>query len=91
MRPWSGMVIGIDHPHIHKGKYAPYIEVCEPQGPIIRYKGQAFSKQPRQPLISGLVWLQVLIIHTLTMVNMSYMLKYVGPRGLYLNIKGLLF
>ena len=26
-----------------------------------------------------------------TMVNMPHMLKYVGPRGLYLNIKGLLF
>ena len=25
------------------------------------------------------------------MVNMPHMLKYVGPRGLYLNIKGLLF
>ena len=25
------------------------------------------------------------------MVNMYHMLKYVGPRGLYLNIKGLLF
>ena len=25
------------------------------------------------------------------MVNMPHMLKYEGPRGLYLNIKGLLF
>ena len=32
-----------------------------------------------------------MIIYTSTMVNLPHMLKYVGPRGLYLNIKGLLF
>ena len=25
-----GMVIGIDHLHIHNGKFAPYVEVCGP-------------------------------------------------------------
>ena len=24
---WFGMVIGIDHLHIHNGKFAPYVEV----------------------------------------------------------------
>ena len=32
-----------------------------------------------------------MIIQTPTMVNMPHMLKYMGPRGLYINIKGLLF
>ena len=35
---WFGMdhmVIGIDHPHTHNGKYVPYIEVCGSQGPIL--------------------------------------------------------
>ena len=32
-----------------------------------------------------------MIIHTPTMVNMPHMLKYMGPRGLYINKKGLLF
>ena len=40
---WFGMVIGIDHPHICNGKYAPYSEVCGPQGPMIKYKGPSFS------------------------------------------------
>ena len=33
------MVIGIDHLHIHNGKFAPYAEVGGPQGPIFEYKG----------------------------------------------------
>ena len=36
------MVIGNDHPHTHNGKYATYVEVYGPQGPIFRYKGPAF-------------------------------------------------
>ena len=36
------MVIGIDHLHIHNGKFAPYVEVCGPQGPIFEYKEPAF-------------------------------------------------
>ena len=40
---WFGMVICIDHPHTHNGKYAPYVEVCGPRGPIFKYKGPAFS------------------------------------------------
>ena len=36
------MVIGIDHLHIHNGKFAPYVEVCGPQGPIFEYKGGCF-------------------------------------------------
>ena len=36
------MVIGIDHLHIHNGKFAPYVEVCGPQGPIFEYKGAVF-------------------------------------------------
>ena len=36
-------VIGIDHLHIHNGKFAPYVEVCGPQGPIFEYKEPAFS------------------------------------------------
>ena len=39
---WFGMVIGIDHLHIHNGKFVPYVEVCGPQGPIFEYKGPAF-------------------------------------------------
>ena len=37
------MVIGIDHLHIRNGKFAPYVEVRGPQGPIYEYKGPAFS------------------------------------------------
>ena len=39
---WFGMVIGIDHLHIHNGKFAPYVEVYGPQGPIFEYKGAVF-------------------------------------------------
>ena len=39
---WFGMVIGIDHLHIHNGKFAPYVEVCGPRGPIFEYKGAVF-------------------------------------------------
>ena len=38
-----GMVIGSDHPHPHNGKYAPYVEVYGPQGPIYKYKGPTVS------------------------------------------------
>ena len=40
---WFGMVIGIDHPQPHNVKYAPYVEVYGPQGPIYKYKGPTFS------------------------------------------------
>ena len=36
------MVIGNDHPHPHNGKYAPYVEVYGPQGPIYKYKRAYF-------------------------------------------------
>ena len=48
------MVIDIDHPHTHNEKYAPYAEVYGPQGPMIKYKGPAFSCQLKQPLGCGL-------------------------------------
>ena len=41
---WFGMVIGIDHLHIHSIKFAPYVEVCGPQGPIFEYKGLLFLR-----------------------------------------------
>ena len=40
---WFGMVIGIDHPHTNNSNYATYFEVYGPQGPILKYKGPAFS------------------------------------------------
>ena len=36
------MVIGNDHPHTNNSKYATYVEVYGPQGPIFKYKGPAF-------------------------------------------------
>ena len=35
---WFGMVICIHHPHIHNGKYTPYVELC-----ISKIKGAALS------------------------------------------------
>ena len=52
---WFGMVIGNDYPHTHSGKYGQYVEVCAPQGQIMKYKVPAFPEQLRQPLRSGLV------------------------------------
>ena len=40
---WFGMVIGIDHPHTNNSLYATSFEVYGPQGPILKYKGPAFS------------------------------------------------
>ena len=40
---WFDMVIGNDHPHTNNSKYATYVEVYGPQGPIFKYKGPAFS------------------------------------------------
>ena len=48
------LVIGIRHPHTCSSKYALYVEVCEPQGHIFKYKGPAFSLQSNYPFGSGL-------------------------------------
>ena len=40
---WFGMVIGIDHPHTQSGNYGPHVAICGPQGPILKYKGPAYS------------------------------------------------
>ena len=40
---WFGMVICIHHPHMHNGKYTPYVELCGPQGPISKIEGAALS------------------------------------------------
>ena len=52
-----GLVIGIiiDHPHTYSRKYAQYVELCGAQGHIFKYKGPAFSLQPKKLLGSGLV------------------------------------
>ena len=39
----SGMLIGIDHLHTRNGKYAPYVAICGPQGPIYKLQSPAFS------------------------------------------------
>ena len=85
------MVIGIDHLHIHNGKFAPYVEVCGPQGPIFEYKGAVFFFLSNQGNYLALVWYgDAFIIHTSTMVNIPHMLNYACPRSLYLKLKGLL-
>ena len=48
------MVIGNDHPHPHNGKYAPYVEVYGPQGPIYKYKGLLFLSNQGSHL--AVVW-----------------------------------
>ena len=51
---WFGMVIGIDHPHTHSGKYTQYVEAYGPQGPIFKYEGSAFFSNQGSHL--ALVW-----------------------------------
>ena len=51
------MVIGIDHLHIHNGKFAPYVEVCGPQGPIFEYKGAVFFLDCYKNLFFGFFFL----------------------------------
>ena len=36
-------IIPFHKKNTHNGKYASYVEVCGPQGPIFEYKGSAFS------------------------------------------------
>ena len=47
-------MIGIDHPHTNNSKYATYVEVYGPQGPIFEYKGPAFLSNQGSHM--ALVW-----------------------------------
>ena len=75
------MVVGIKKPYTHKSKNTPYVEEYGP--PLF------FS------LTKAASWLWCVmvvgIVHPHTRNRKcTHMLKYVSPRGLYLNIKGLL-
>ena len=86
------MVIGNDHPHPHNGKYAPYVEVCGPQGPIFEYKGAVFFLA-----IKATTWLwfgMVICIHHPHIHNGKYTPYVKGQntfflRGLILKKKSL--
>ena len=87
------MVIGINHLHIHNGKFAPFVEVCGPQGPIFEYKGSVFFLT-----IKATTWLwfdMVICIHHPHIHNGKYTpyVEVCGPQGPISKFKfeGLLF
>ena len=86
------MVIGIDHLHIHNGKFAPYVEVCWPQGPIFEYKGAVFFLAIKT---TTWLWFQVgmvICIHHPHIHNGKYTpyVELCGLQGPISKIKGAL-
>ena len=82
------MVIGIDNLHIHNGKFAPYVEVYGPQGPIFEYKGAVFFLG-----IKATTWLwfgMVICIHHPHIHNGKYTpyVELCAPQGPISKIKG---
>ena len=57
IRLWFGMKIGSDHTHTRNGKYAPYVEVCGPQGLHSNLKGLPFlsNQGSHLALVFGMV------------------------------------
>ena len=64
---------------IYNNKNAPYFEGCGPQGPKFKFKGSAFSKQPRQPLGSTNALIYIFRPHRTRMWGLGPVLIYDGP------------